>query len=364
MAVLVLDTPARYEASAGVFAGTAPAGTRAIAVYAGPHRLVARFVFRHPSRRFRVGPARLPSGDHTLRVLALGRRRTLAAVTVGPVYGLPPAAGLFRPLRRTDRAAQRQLARLHGDGVRAVWLRDLKSGATASYNAGATFTGASALKLAILVTAFAHERGDPVTSGAFPSLRKMIVESDNRAANDVLVRFAGSTSAGGAAVNALCRAIGCRNTDEFGGYLPDARAQGGRRLARADIPPVTVEEEPFIPTYGKHTTAHDLGVVTSQLLAAAHGRGLLARNGVSVHEARVGLWLLLHATYPGLVRPATPYPTAHKAGWLGDVQHDSAIVFAPRGPLIAIVLTQGRVTLASSQGYARKVVNIALRRLR
>jgi beta-lactamase class A len=364
VAALVLDTPARYEASAGVFAGTAPAGTQAIAVYSGPHRLVARFVFRRPSRRFRVGPATLPPGDHTLRVLALGRGHTLAAVTVGPVYGLPPSAGLFRPIRRTDRAAQRQLARLTGAGVRAVWLRDLKTGATASYNAGASFTGASVLKLAILVTALARGGGDPVTSGAFPALRKMVVQSDNRAADEVLVRIGGSTSGGGAAVNALCSAIGCRNTDQFGGYIPDTRRRGDRRVARADVPPVTVEDEPSIPVYGKHTTAHDLGVVTSQLLAATHGRGLLARHGVSAREARVGLWLLLHASYPGLVRPATPYATAHKAGWLGDVQHDAAIVFAPRGPLIAIVMTQGGVTLASSQRYARRVVNVALRRLR
>jgi hypothetical protein len=165
-------------------------------------------------------------------------------------------------------------------------------------------------------------------------------------------------------VNALCSAIGCRNTDQFGGYIPDTRRRGDRRVARADVPPVTVEDEPSIPVYGKHTTAHDLGVVTSQLLAATHGRGLLARHGVSAREARVGLWLLLHASYPGLVRPATPYATAHKAGWLGDVQHDAAIVFAPRGPLIAIVMTQGGVTLASSQRYARRVVNVALRRLR
>src|SRR5262249_58957325 len=113
----------------------------------------------------------------------------------------------------------------------------------------------------------------------------------------------------------------------------------------------------------KRTTAHDVGVLLQALILASAGRGPAVRQGISPHEARVALWLLLHARYPGLVRPNTPYPVGHKAGWLGQVQHDGALVFRPRGTLLAVDMTYdaGGVSYTASRPYAAPVLRPAPR---
>jgi len=79
----------------------------------------------------------------------------------------------------------------------------------------------------------------------------------------------------------------------------------------------------------------------------------------------VALWLLIHARYPGLVREATVAPVAHKAGWLGNLQHDAALIFTPRGTLVCVILTEapGGVSYTSSRAYGARVVHLALKRL-
>ena len=39
------------------------------------------------------------------------------------------------------------------------------------------------------------------------------------------------------------------------------------------------------------------------------------------------------------MQPNTPYRVAHKAGWLGEVQHDGTLVFRTRGTLLAAIMT-------------------------
>ena len=83
------------------------------------------------------------------------------------------------------------------------------------------------------------------------------------------------------------------------------------------------------------TTAQDLGRVLWSLHAAATGdAAVLRRLGLSAHQARVGLALLLDCEAArdniGLFREALPAgtPLAHKNGWIRAVRHDAAIVYA------------------------------------
>ena len=100
-------------------------------------------------------------------------------------------------------------------------------------------------------------------------------------------------------------------------------------MRRLPLPPTTVIEQPSFPCC-KYTTAHDLGTLLVSLMLASTGHGPARRLGISAREARVALWLLLHAGYPGLVRPASAFPVGHKAGWLPNMQHDAALVFKPQ----------------------------------
>ena len=299
---------------------------------------------------------------------------------IRPVAGLPRRAFRTRAARVTDASVQRRLKGISGPGVRAVWMRGLASGDAASYNAGARFTAASTLKLGILMASLAHNRQNPVGGSVWNAYKRMILDSDNVASNNVEIQMGGSTSGGSAMVNAFCRAMGCRDTDMYGGYIPntspptpvlarllDAPAAPRAAVARAatTVPPVRTERSPSIPTYGKHTTAHDLGVLASTLVEAGGGRGKARRRGISRHEARVAIYLLIHARYRGLVRPNVGNVVGHKSGWLSGVEHDAALVFTPEGTVVTVVMSQGGgVGLSGSGRYAGRVLKLALARLR
>jgi beta-lactamase class A len=372
--LLPITMPQPHEANPGIVVGNAPRGTTSITIGVDGRRF-RTIELRPGKRRFSIGPLGLPQGDHTISVTARHGDRVLAGRTIGDVTGLPRVAFQVTRARITDARAQRTLARIHhgGGASTAVWARDLRSGRAASWNAGATFPAASTLKLAILMTSLSRSSGDPTRSGLWPTYRAMILDSSNPAANAVLSSFGGSTSGGSALVESFVARLGATSTIEYGGYegISSTGPPAGRNpsfaafvRARTEIPPVRTQDQPSY-AYGKHTTAHDLGVIASSLVAAAAGRGAAAAEGISAREARVALWLLIHARYPGLVRPATAATVGHKAGWLGDVEHDDAIVFSRHGTIVLAVMTyrSSGVALSTSQAYAAQALGVARSRL-
>ncbi len=366
MPFAVVHTPLAYEATPGIVAGVAPPGATHVALEAPG----VRVRFRLPTRRraFRVGPAGLPGHDLTLTVRFLRGGRTVALRRVPHLFGLPARAAAFRPPTLLDPRAKRGL---HGStsqagAVSAVWARNLATGRAASWNAGARMPAASTLKLAVLMTVLAGRDEDPVASRSWSTYRALIRASSNQAANRLLVALGGSTSRGGAAVNAFARALGLRSTDMYGGYELEPPPNDGARpaAARRDVPPVRVERQASFPR-GKQTTAHDLGLLLTALHAASLGRGRGARLGLAPREARVTLWLLLHTWYPGLLAPSAEEPVAHKAGWLARVQHDAALLYTRRGPVVVVVMThrESGVAYAASRAYGARVLRL-LDRLR
>ncbi len=362
MALLAVSLPAPYEASEGRIEGRAPAGTTDVRVFVSTTDGY-RLVVRRPvdGGQFAIPATGLPRGDRSVRVVAYDNGRVLGSATVRHLYGLPRLAFRVRGARRTDLSVQRALKRAAGPGVRAVWMRGMASGDAASYNAGARFTAASTLKLAILMTSLAHNDRRPVSGPVWGAYQRMVIDSDNASANAVEVQMAGSTSAGSAMVNRFCRSIGCRDTQMYGGY----ELTTIRRAAAIDIPPVRVEQRPSLPGAGKYTTAHDLGILLASLVDAAAGRGRARREGITRHEARVAIRLLLQARYPGLIRPNVRDAVGHKAGWLAGVEHDAALIFDGQGTIVAVVMSQGGgVGPSSTRAYARRVLALSLKRLR
>jgi hypothetical protein len=346
-----------YEANAGVFSGRAPRGTTQIRVLVDGRRL-HRVTLRPGHMRFSFGPTGLPPRDLTIQVRFMRGKALIGRRVVQHVFGLPAASWRAVMPRKVDAKAQRALRNSRSaPGISsAVWAVGLApGGAAASWNAGALYTGASTLKLAILICSLAADESDPVTSGLFSTYQQMILDSSNQAADAVLTHYGGGTSGGGARVEGCIRQLGTTNTIMYGGYSISAL-----------VPPVAVQDPASI-TYGKHTTAHDLGVLLVALAQAANGKGPAHRLGLTGRKARVALWLLLHARYPGLVREATTAPVAHKAGWLGNLQHDAALVFTPKGTIVCVVMTEasggGAVSYTASRAYGARVMRLAQKRL-
>ncbi len=114
-------------------------------------------------------------------------------------------------------------------------------------------------------------------------LRRMLLSSDNAAANSLERYFGGSTSGGSALVNALMRSIGLVDTDMYGGYTI-----GTRTLAATPGIPARVEEQPYWGRGQAHHRARPRRARTCRL-ARRRRQGAAAASAPAVHSGRRAL---------------------------------------------------------------------------
>ena len=354
----VIEQPAPRQASYGLVTGVSARGTTRIVISAGGHVLADRRLRR---RHFALRVA-LPTGDLTLRVTTIARGGRRSVSVVDDVLGLPRSARpRFSGPHEDVTLARRIRALARGyRGVSGIYLRSLTDGTGAAWNAKARFPAASTLKLAIATTVLAAQHGVPGRGSYLDGLlRDMIVISDNASANALEVWLGGSTSGGGARVDALMRSIGLNDTIMYGGYEIGTYA---RRI------PLEVERQPSFG-FGKYTTAWDLAKLFRAIWLASGGHGPLHKRGFSTADARYLLWLLGHVRdapkLDRIVGRSLDVAVLHKAGWIDSARHDAGLVFWRGGVFVASVLTwDARGTGRASDVLAGRCANAALVRLR
>jgi hypothetical protein len=352
---LALVAPAEQEVSFGRIAGRLPRGNWAVVVRADGRSLAVRRVTGR-SFDFRVS---LPRREVTVRVSAYADGHRTEQATVPHVFGLPRSAEP-RAVRGSQDArlshGVRTLARSFA-GTSAVYVEDLVSGRGGAWNARARFPAASTLKLAIAVEALRRHAGKPEPGSYLDSLlRRMLIDSDNDAANETE-----STFGGGTRVDDLLHGLGIGDTWMGGGYLHGTPV----------LPPipVRVESQPSFPCC-KYTTAFDLARLFAYVHLAAGGRGpLIARYGASFtpSDARYLLYLLVHVRDRGKLGRflgGGPYALLHKAGWISYARHDAGLVYWPGGVFVAAVMTYGSGVGTASDVLAGRAARLALRRFR
>jgi beta-lactamase class A len=263
-----------------------------------------------------------------------------------PLRPLPPLVRAAPP-RSADHALD---ARIEGlgrsfPGYAAIWAHDLVRGTTAGWNTDARFPAASTVKLGVLMAGL-RRLPHPERSPLDYDLRAMTGWSSNLATNLLVERFGAS-----AAQQALRRAGASRST------FPQGYRVGTARADVRDQPPLVS---------GRVTTARDLGRVLYVLHGCALGN-VPALRATGLDRARCGyaLRLLLSSELRGnnvgLVRPfvSPQTPIAQKNGWLQDARHTAAIVYAPTGPKIVVVLTYAPgLRLATARDLARRVIRL------
>ena len=210
-------------------------------------------------------------------------------------------------------------------GAAAVYVRDLTTGAGAAWNARAEFPAASTLKLAIAVETLRSLHGKPAPGSYADSLlRRALIYSDNGAANDLEVLYAGSTSGGSVRVNALMRSLGLVRH----GDVRRLRAQA--RRPRRSPAAWTSSRTTAI---GKHTSAFDLAQLFGFVHLATAGKGPLAKrygSAFTPSDARYLLYLLAHSQTTGSSTASSAGHGAwvmHKAGWITSARHDAGLVY-------------------------------------
>ena len=193
------------------------------------------------------------------------------------------------------------------------------------------------MKLGVLVAALDRWGADPGDRRIAKEVRDLAVWSSTVASNRLTVRLGhGSESAGSAVVQRALHRLGATSGAFTGHYRVGTASI--RPLGDAPRPP------PYLPF--RRTTAHDMGRVLFELHAGALGNRLsLRRARLSRHEARVAVALLLSSDGRGdnlgLFRPALgpTMPLAQKHGWTTTLRHSAAVVYAPGGPRIVVLLT-------------------------
>jgi Beta-lactamase enzyme family len=311
----------------------------------------------------------LPSGPTTLRVETRGGAGRRSSTVVTQVVGLPAAAAPRYRTAWNDAALSREIRRLAaGFGpTSSVYVQSLTTGAGAAWNAKASFPAASTLKLAIAVAALAETEGTPRPRSRLDALlQRMLIVSDDAAANDVERYLGGSTSGGSARVNALMRSLGLVDTEMYGGYLVEPRRLDAHR------PPIPsrVESQPSWGV-GKRTTAYDLAQLARAVWLASGNIGPLRRvaPGFTRSDARFLMYLLARVRDPGKldreVRRQPGVTVLHKAGWINAARHDHGLVFWRGGVFVVAVMThRSRGAGPSSDVLAGRVAAVTLRRLR
>ena len=246
---------------------------------------------------------------------------------------LPASARAAAPAESADAAGSARVSRLVAGfaGYAGVWAADLRTGAVAQANATAAFPAASTVKLGVLLEGLRRARA-PESASIAHDLRAIAAWSSNLAANRLL-RLLG----GRAVVEEALRRAGATASTYPGEYRPGTAVRGGWTFLRAAVGqlaggPVGADRRTFLRSGVGHlaiagtpprvssrvTTAQDLGRVLWSLHAAATGdAAVLRRLGLSAHQARVGLALLLDCEAVrdnvGLFREALPRRHAARA---------------------------------------------------
>ncbi len=302
-------------------------GTARVEVQAGG-RITARLEVAPGPRRIAVP---VPVGVNPVRVRAVGSEGARWSATVR-VRVLPASAR--RPGRIpgfVDARLQREVDRLVAGvpAIAGVYVQHLVTGCGASANADAQFPAASTLKAAILVDAVrrgTHERLGPL-------LDRMILESDDRAANDVLAALGGgSGTVGASGVTDTLRRLGLTRSLVRRPYIVET-------ARRPLILGVTAQPALFTNFI---TTPFELARLMVVIHRGAMGGGALVRLGITARIARVEILarLLDVRDRSKLVAGLPPQvPVAHKTGYTEQVKHDGGIIYLTSGPVVAAVTT-------------------------
>jgi beta-lactamase class A len=293
------------------------------------------------------GAGRRQATEAARRVRASCRpgERVVPAVRRLPRLPSVPPLGGAAGAGVTDAALTSRLAALGRSfpGYAAIWTQELVSGRVAGWNTDARFPAASTVKLGVLLAVLARLR-HPERSPLDYDLRALTGWSSNLAANRLADRF------GVGAVQAALRRAGATRSTYPQDYLVGT--------AVADV----VDQPPLVS--GRVTTARDLGRLLWVLQAGAAGNAAALRaSGLDRARSQYALRLLLaselRGNNVGLVRPFVPASTrvAQKNGWISDARHTAAIVYAPGGSRIVVILTDApNLSLATAQGLGRAVM--------
>ncbi|HSH82508.1 MAG TPA: serine hydrolase [Herpetosiphonaceae bacterium] len=232
------------------------------------------------------------------------------------------------------------------DGVAGFYVQDLDSGETVAYNADTVFSGASVMKVPIMI--FAYSRLGSLDDTQRTWMHKMIIDSENIEANSLLAAAVGGAGTEDALqgvneMSTMLKDLGLEHTYQLIPYesaewlIQQARLPGGG--------PAREGKAPYTAADGYlRTTPGEMGRLFVMLDECARGTGpLLEKVGGKLTGdlcREMIAWLQQPHDAERMVA-GLPAGTvvAHKGGWISDMQSDVGIVESPGGRYVAAIYT-------------------------
>ncbi len=255
-----------------------------------------------------------------------------------------PNAVIPRP---TFEQLQQQVEAMAADwnGIVGFYLQDLRSGQTITVNADSVFSGASVMKVAIMLYAY-------ISMPAFDkdvqaAMRAMIVDSDNLKANEVLAAAVGGTGTDAAytgvlSMTAMLRRLGFEHSYmnmpyEGHDYLVGLRGLTIEKGPPQEGPPPFTAADPIL-----RTTPAEMARLFLAINDCSRDTGILLAtfpDQLSAARCREMLDLLEHNNDRTRIVAGIPpeVRVEHKSGWVQDMHADVAIVRSPGGEFLLSV---------------------------
>lgn len=305
----------------------------ATAVVSDAQALTQTFTFKsRPARRLNVNQT---IGRITQELRQPTGARQLELVVESPPGARPPMAELERVLR-----AHAALWK----GVAGLYVRDLQTGETVAYNADTVFSGASVMKVPIMI--FAYSRLGALDDEQRGWMQRMIIESQNLDANSLLAAAVDGegTEAALQGVNemtAMLKRLGLSRT-----YMLIPYESGDWLIQQSMLPgggPAREGAEPFTAADGYvRTTPREMGELFVMLDECAQGTGpLLKKVGGKLNDRlcqeMLGWLQQPHDQERMVAGLPSNAKVAHKGGWVEDMQSDVGIVESPGGRYVAAI---------------------------
>lgn len=225
--------------------------------------------------------------------------------------------------------------------VAGVMVYDLATGKElASLHKNTVFSAASTIKVAIMLNAYAHL--DSFTAKQDAAMKKMIVNSDNIAANTILAAAAGGAGTedalkGAEQMSAMLKNLGLSNTYL---YVPfEATDYLAQKKLKYQLGPKRAGEAPFTDSgRALRTSPGEMATLYLYLAQCGRGEGVLIEKFPKLNAKRCGdmLDLLFANADRSRMRSGLPRDVRaeHKSGWIDDMQADAGIVRTPGGDFV------------------------------
>ncbi len=306
-----------------------------------PDLPVVAFAAPWAGRRLDIEAA-LPRVEEALK----GGKREMLVLPVEEVPAPPADMALLREVLREQVAGM--------PGVVGVYVQDLESGREIGVHEEVVFSGASVIKIAILLQTY-QVLDAPPRGAVAQDLWAMMVYSDNDAADRLLALAGGGDGIRGARrMSEMLGRLGLEHSfmrDIYGWVEPAGRRPAGRAALRGQEP--VTDPDPLL-----QTTPRDMGRLLAYIYECSLDRGPIREtfsDRVTAEECQAMIDLMLQNADRERLVAGIPegIPVAHKSGWIPDMKADAGIVFSPGGTYVVSIFVWENGSLTDREGNPR-----------